>query len=431
MFESRRVSATPVSHVIAAVLVAAAFAEPAWASKRTPAPIVFNETGSSSRPAATRDTRQAPVRTAQATTAVPASQDRATRRIEFRYPDQPDIYYGEGGPRAGGDVAPMAFASSQAAISPAQAKTFAAIQAPQVLTQPVERDPALTPGAFDARAAAQQIATARQAAVVESAALAAVSSPAEFRVAPETTGQGFEQTGQGIIYDAEYAGLPTANGETLDQTAMTAAHPALPVPSLVRVTNIDTGKEVVLRINDRGPFEDGPVLQVTQRAAEVLGFDGAGRGNLHIRYLGPAPALAAAAPVQREISFARTPAPPAKVAAFQSYLKQDADELLGGNGSTPASASPRPQATLQLPAAASTGDAVYVQLASFSEFGNADALVRRIDSRLQPEIVPARVNGADFFRVRVGPLADRETASGLRDQLAMQGIADGRVVSGH
>ncbi len=433
MLQLRRANVASVSQVLTIILVASAVAEPASASKRAPAPIVYNEPAPVAGSTPVRPASREPARTSQASTTTQAASDRATRRIEFRYPDQPDIYYGAGGARAADETAPMAFASSQAAITPREASAYAAAQVPQVLPEPIVRDPALTPNAFDARAAARQVSVSRPAAIVDTAALEAIAIQPAPRPRDAQEGQVFEQTGQGVVYGPEFAGLPTANGENLDQEGMTGAHPSLPVPSLVRVSNLDNGKEVVLRINDRGPFEDGAVLQVTQRAADILGFGGAGRGNIHIRYLGPAPVVAAAAPVapaaQPEIAFARTPAPPEKRAAFQAYLGQDADELLGGSTSAKASPPSRPQPTRQPAASGVEGAAVYVQLASFSEFGNADALVRRIDSRLQPEIVSARVNGADFFRVRVGPLANRETAAGLRDQLAFEGIADGRVVS--
>lgn len=431
MLQLRRINTTPVSQVLAAILVAASIAGPASASKRAPAPIVYNDTTPTARMAVRPSP---PTRMVQATAGGAPSEDRATRRMEFRYPDQPGTYHGAGGARSVEKADPVAFSSSQAAISPGQAASYSAAQAPQFVTESGSRNPALTPGAFDAREAAQQITAARQAAVVENTALAAIPvSPTPLKPL-QGSGEVYEQTGQGIIYGHEYAGLPTANGEILDQMGMTAAHPSLPVPSLVQVSNLDTGKEVVLRVNDRGPFEDGAVLQVTQRAADVLGLNGAGRGNLHIRYLGPAPAAATAVPAAQTkpapAAFARTPASAAKVAAFEAHLKGDADELLGGNGSPQPAVASRSQPVSPTAAARGNGAAVYVQLASFSEFGNADALMRRIANRVPAEIVPARVNGADFFRVRVGPLSDRETANGLRDQFAIEGLADGRVVSG-
>jgi rare lipoprotein A len=91
-------------------------------------------------------------------------------------------------------------------------------------------------------------------------------------------------------------------------------------------------------------------------------------------------------------------------------------------------AAPQP-AAYTAPAVAS-GD-VFVQLASFSDIGNAEAMLRSVEGYHPVEIVPARVNGADFFRVRVGPFADRAAAEQVRSNLYASGTADGRIVTGY
>lgn len=113
------------------------------------------------------------------------------------------------------------------------------------------------------------------------------------------------------------------------------------------------------------------------------------------------------------------------------------DELLGG-GPFPAQPVQTPRVmSLQTaplaalaPRAQDTGGH-FVQLASFTELGNAEAMYRSVEGRMRAEIVPARVNGADFFRVRVGPFPDRDAAEQVRARLYADGTADGRVVSGH
>lgn len=87
---------------------------------------------------------------------------------------------------------------------------------------------------------------------------------------------GWSQTGKASYYASRLHGRPTASGERYDQTAMTAAHPSLPFGSLVRVTNLYNGRSVVLRINDRGPFVGGRVIDVSRSAAEQLGMLRAG-----------------------------------------------------------------------------------------------------------------------------------------------------------
>lgn len=399
---------------ISALAMAVALAAPAAANPRSGAPIVYR---GDAAPAA------APVRMAQ--TPVSGPVDKATARIDFRYPDQSG---------AGGVVT---------------------ASAPPALAAPAAREPV--------RTEAPQLVLSPSRTVVETTALQsvpqsvgqgapAVLTPAQ-PTAPAVQGDHVE-TGVAVVYGEEFAGLPTANGETFSQSAMTAAHPSLPLPSLVHVTHLETGREVVVRVNDRGPFEDGANLQLSRQAATALGFNGAGKANVRLRYLGPAPVQAASAAPQPAPAPALAPAPAMALAsappppAAATPTRRDVvwpvaaeDELMGGNGAAaPAPrlmtlrAEPVKPAPSASPAATYTapvsGSGVYVQLASFTELGNAEAMLRRVEGQMPVEIVSARVNGADYFRVRVGPFDNRGTAEQVRERLFANGTADGRVVSG-
>ncbi|MEQ8405247.1 MAG: septal ring lytic transglycosylase RlpA family protein [Oceanicaulis sp.] len=99
-------------------------------------------------------------------------------------------------------------------------------------------------------------------------------------------------------YGPGFHGNLTANGEVFDQAAMSAAHRTLPLPSLARVTRLDTGQSVLVRINDRGPFVDHRVIDLSRAAAQVLGFIEDGVAQVRVEALGPADgADRAAAPV--------------------------------------------------------------------------------------------------------------------------------------
>lgn len=80
------------------------------------------------------------------------------------------------------------------------------------------------------------------------------------------------QKGKASYYASRFEGRLTANGEVFSNDSLTAAHPTLPFGTKVKITNIDTGQQVVLRVNDRGPFVEGRIVDVTQKAAEKLGF---------------------------------------------------------------------------------------------------------------------------------------------------------------
>ena len=392
-------------------------AAPAAADKRTPAPIVY-ATGTSPYPAGQPQYIE-PSR-------APNAQAKKEARIQFRYPGQAGETYAATSQKEAGqgsEPAPRQYASIETPASSYQSDVTVSAA-----------------DSFDARAAAARIEAQRSAPAIESEALpslepaqvpaVAVQQPAPQPVpvvrdqTPAATyavsGEPvpvFDETGIAIVYGDEYAGLPTANGEMYDPNAMTAAHPTLPLPSLIQVVNTATGKEVVLRVNDRGPFEDGASLQVSPRAAAELGMGGAGKASLRIRYLGAAPTVTAPAPEPQMVA-ENTYSEPVYTMAPQEYLEPVAY----------VPAQPQPQYTYT-PAPAPAGD-YFVQIGSFTDIANAQSLSNQVRAELPVSIVPARVNGADYFRVRVGPLASREVAERARQDLSYAGIAQGRVVSG-
>lgn len=100
--------------------------------------------------------------------------------------------------------------------------------------------------------------------------------------------ENYEETGIASWYGKRFHAKKTANGEIYDMNALTAAHRTLPLPSLVRVTNIENGRSRVVRVNDRGPFRKGRIIDVSARVARELGFDGKGLAKVNVKYIGPA-----------------------------------------------------------------------------------------------------------------------------------------------
>jgi rare lipoprotein A len=96
----------------------------------------------------------------------------------------------------------------------------------------------------------------------------------------------YEATGIASWYGDDYDGRETANGEIYDVGALTAAHPTLQLPSLVKVTNLANGRSLVLRVNDRGPFVKNRLIDLSQAAARELGFEDRGLAVVHVQYLG-------------------------------------------------------------------------------------------------------------------------------------------------
>lgn len=99
----------------------------------------------------------------------------------------------------------------------------------------------------------------------------------------------YDRTGKASWYGSAFHGRRTANGEVFDMHGLSAAHPTLPLPSYVRVTNMDNQRSVVVRVNDRGPFGHGRIIDVSRRTAELLGFKQNGTADVHVAYVDLAP----------------------------------------------------------------------------------------------------------------------------------------------
>jgi rare lipoprotein A len=106
---------------------------------------------------------------------------------------------------------------------------------------------------------------------------------------PQQDPTGYVASGSASWYGADFHGRQTANGEIFSANAISGAHPTLPLPSYVRVTNLDNGRSMLVRVNDRGPYLHGRVMDLSYRAAEMLGYANKGVGNLQVQYVGPAP----------------------------------------------------------------------------------------------------------------------------------------------
>lgn len=236
---------------------------------------------------------------------------------------------------------------------------------------------------------------------------------------------GYQQTGVASWYGADFQGRRTASGEAFDQAALTAAHPTLPIPSLVQVTNLQNGREVIVRVNDRGPFTGDRLIDLSRGAAQVLGFEEAGHARVHVRYLGPAP---------RRVNTDGTPAPESQ--RVPAVAPQRTEE-----GPAPLTAQ-RPVETAELagapvedrpvftPARASAAGTYFVQVGAYSDPVNAQR-VRAAVSAAGPVVVDTRTtaSGAELFRVRVGPWASAEEAEAARRTLGTLGYADSVVAA--
>ncbi len=248
---------------------------------------------------------------------------------------------------------------------------------------------------------------------------------------------GYSETGTASWYGPQFHGQRTASGEVFDQEALTAAHPTLPIPSLVQVTNLENGREIIVRVNDRGPFVGERLIDLSRRSAEVLGFESAGHARVHVRYLGPAPrrvnadgSPAPAAPPSPPVGPGRGLAveegptsllPPSSASADVAFADENlADAPVGA---------PIYAAQTAAPHAPPAGD-YFVQVGAFSDLANAHR-VRDAVAAAGPVVVDVRRSGAgvELFRVRVGPWASVAEAENARRLLASMGYGETIVAS--
>jgi len=220
----------------------------------------------------------------------------------------------------------------------------------------------------------------------------------------------YDEIGIASWYGPTFHGKASASGEVFNENDLTAAHPTLPIPSLVKVTNLDNGRSVVVRLNDRGPFVDDRIIDLSKAAGAALDMHTKGTARVRVQYVGPAPAegggAVSAAPAPQQVSLAPAPLPPVRVPA-------------AAPAPTPARPTGQPVVT---------GSQFFVQAGSFGDLANAHALRAKIAAHSSVSIEAVTVNGSEFYRVMVGPWSDRTRADAARQILANAGM-NGLVVA--
>jgi len=244
---------------------------------------------------------------------------------------------------------------------------------------------------------------------------------------PLTSDRPFSETGVASWYGKKFHGRKTANGETYDMYAMTAAHPTLPLPSYARITRPDTGASVVVRINDRGPFHSSRVIDLSYAAAARLGLISEGRGKVRVEAIthtdiaraqgGQAPSTPApprSAPDPEPLLTAQLNQAAAAELSEATPDIPDALAVLGTQAQTSGWSDQAPDsAILPLPTLHATGNsAVFLQFGAFSGQDNADTLARQLNREISlVEHRPAQVQASEnLYRVQVGPYASRTEA---------------------
>lgn len=270
----------------------------------------------------------------------------------------------------------------------------------------------------------------------------------------------YAETGIASWYGPGFHGSRTANGEVFDTNELTAAHRTLQMPSLVRVTNLDNGRSVVVRVNDRGPFSRGRIIDVSSKAADLLGFKARGTAKVRVETL-PAESRRIAEDAKAgkdtrgyEIALNGNPRPAdpnqpvtlypsptavsvqtataddtlaaAKVASVESVpLDPSRLDPVPGHISKDGRFLPDPVVT-QRPVPASSN--VYIQAGAFSDQANAERLSRSLTAYGTAKVYPTNVGGRSFYRVRIGPYSSVDQADAALGRMIAQGNPKAMIV---
>lgn len=264
----------------------------------------------------------------------------------------------------------------------------------------------------------------------------------------------YRENGVASWYGVDFHGKLTANGETYDMNDITAAHRTLPMPSMVRVTNLANGRNLVVRVNDRGPFANDRILDLSRRSAQLLGFEQAGTTRVRVEILAEEsislksrllrnnvaqaprvdaapratvaseslPALAVTGEPLPPPSYDRAPPPrpPVKSAAPVVPTKP-----VAATRPVPATRIDKAKSD---PVPASLKSGIFVQAASFANKDYAQRLSSELETYGPTSLVPLEMGNRRMWRVRVGPWGAQGQAERILDKVRKAGFKDARLV---
>ena len=254
--------------------------------------------------------------------------------------------------------------------------------------------------------------------------------------------QFYDETGIASWYGSDFHGKNTANGELYDMDTLTAAHRTLPLPVIARVTNLENGRSLLVRVNDRGPYARGRIIDLSRRAAQLLGVYDRGTARVRVQYEGRAevggaaptggvemasaqPSDVRAAPIatvsRGEIAPpsgaaaapARTTAPPVRVASTAPTSGPAGPLVPDGTVTTV----PVPGRTQ-----------LWVQIGAFQARNNADRLAARMRAVGAASVSTIYQNGKALYRVRFGPIATVDEADAMLNKVIGQGENGAQIV---
>jgi len=267
----------------------------------------------------------------------------------------------------------------------------------------------------------------------------------------------YDETGIASWYGPNFDGKMTANGETYDMNALTAAHRTLPLPTWVEVTNLENGRKLNLRINDRGPYAKGRIIDISRKGAQLLGLQTNGVAKVRVRILAAeSKALArklrgdaTIAEVGSPITVDSIPAtavdtqsltPPEGAVVAEAPIESPVEIPIDNTVDTQPIAAPEPEPALESVAAPEepqvqeiqmvqvTDTGIFIQAGAFSQYENASRVYSTLSAIGDAQISQVLVNDVDLYRVRVGPIINVADADMLLGQVMSAGYPNARII---
>jgi rare lipoprotein A len=235
------------------------------------------------------------------------------------------------------------------------------------------------------------------------------------------------------IYDDQHTPL-TTDGEAFDQSAMAGANQTLPLPAIARVTNLQTGRQLLVRINDRGPATPRRMLAVTRRVAQLLGFPPGGVAQVRLEVLEGesqaaqavlpgAPSLPITAAPRGAVESANLPPPPG-ARGSSGAVTSGVAVMPTASADVAAPAMRLPETLTQV---APEPGALWIDLSSFPTYEFAN-MQRAVVAQLGATIISLTHGRGETFKVTIGPIPDIAQADRLLDETVAAGISDARIV---
>lgn len=250
----------------------------------------------------------------------------------------------------------------------------------------------------------------------------------------------YEEVGIASYYGGGdvFHGRPTATGAIFDMNGLTGAHKTLPLPCIAEITNLENGRQIQIEINDRGPFIEGRIVDVSRRTAQLLGFERKGTAQVRVRTLVPEslalngidPSSVMLAQASPPPPLELAPAPIAEIPVMVAELPSLPDDVFVAAEPTMALAegSPPlpPASSAKVEALPSTG--IFVHVGEYDNHAGAQALSHTLEGFTDVPANPVKSNGPKPYVVRLGPLPSMSHANQVLDQLVDAGHLMSRIV---